>query len=252
MLLAVDIGNTNIVIGGLEGREVLFTHRLTTDRMLDGRTCAAAITAVLEQQHAVPEGGILASVVPPVTEAVREGMRLVLGKEPLVVSPSMETGLRIDMDNVSRVGSDRIVIAVAALERYQPPLILLDLGTATTIEVVDRCCTYVGGCIIPGVATAVHALSRRAAQLPDIELTAPVRVIGRNTVECMQSGAMYGTAAMLDGMIARMEEELGERATVLATGGIAPAIVPLCCTEMVLEEDLMLQGLRRLYEMNVN
>ena len=250
MLLAVDIGNTNIVVGGMEGREVLFAERLPTDATLDGRDYADAIAGILYRRHAVPEGGILSSVVPTVTEAVREGLCLVMGKEPLVASPQLRSDLAIDMDNVSKVGADRIVIAVAALERWQPPLILLDLGTATTIEVVDRSRTYIGGCIIPGVRTAADALSARAAQLPPIELTAPQRVIGKNTVECMQSGAMYGAAAMLDGMIDRMEAELGERATVIATGGIAPAIVPLCRRTMELEEDLMLQGLRRLYEMN--
>ena len=252
MLLAVDIGNTNIVVGGMEGREVLFTQRMPTDASLDGRDYADAIASILYHHHAVAEGSIVSSVVPSVTEAVREGLHLITGQAPLVAGPRLHTGLPIHMDNVDKVGADRIVIAVAALERWQPPLILLDLGTATTIEVVDRTGAYIGGCIIPGVRTAVDALSARAAQLPPVELTAPERVIGRNTVDCMQSGAMYGTAAMLDGMIDRMEAELGEGATIVATGGIAPAIVPLCRRTMELEEDLMLQGLRRLYEMNRN
>ena len=146
--------------------------------------------------------------------------------------------------------SDRIVIAVAALAEYEPPLILMDLGTATTIEVVDRGSTYLGGCIIPGVRTSLDALTSRAAQLPGIRLDRPGRVIGKNTVDCMRSGIMYGTAAMLDGMLDRVEEELGSRATVVATGGMAQFIVPLCRREIKLEKDLLLKGLNIIYQKN--
>ena len=143
------------------------------------------------------------------------------------------------------------MIAVAALAEYEPPLTLLDLGTATTIEVVDRGNTYVGGCIIPGVRVSLEALTSRTAQLPGIRLDRPKKVIGKNTVDCMRSGIMYGTAAMLDGMLDRVEEELGYSTTVVATGGMAQFIAPLCRREMTLEKDLLLKGLNILYKKNL-
>jgi type III pantothenate kinase len=148
------------------------------------------------------------------------------------------------------VGSDRIVIAVAALAEYEPPLTLLDLGTATTIEVVGKDNTYMGGCIIPGVRISVEALTSRTAQLPGIQLDRPKKVIGKNTVDCMRSGIMYGTAAMLDGMIDLIGQELGHESTVIATGGLAQFVIPLCRHEILLEKDLLLRGLYTLYRMN--
>jgi type III pantothenate kinase len=168
----------------------------------------------------------------------------------MVVGPGIKTGLNIHMDTPSQVGSDRIVIAVAALAEYKPPLTLLDLGTATTIEVVDEGNVYLGGCIIPGVRLSLEALTSRAAQLPGIQLDKPKRVIGKNTVDCMRSGVMYGAAAMLDGMIERVEEELGHKTTVVATGGMAQFVCPLCKREIKLERDLLLKGLNILYKKN--
>ena len=193
---------------------------------------------------------IISSVVPPVFNSVRTGIVKVTGKAPLVVGPGIKTGLNIQMDAPSQVGSDRIVIAVAALAEYDPPLTLLDLGTATTIEVVDKGNTYLGGCIIPGVRISLDALTSRTAQLPGIRLDQPKKVIGKNTVDCMRSGIMYGTAAMLDGMLDRVEEELGFSTTVVATGGMAQFIVPLCRREIRLEKDLLLKGLSIIYQKN--
>ena len=168
----------------------------------------------------------------------------------MVVGPGIKTGLNIQMDDPASVGSDRIVIAVAALLEYAPPLLLVDLGTATTIEVVDQGNTYLGGAIMPGVRVSAEALSSRAAQLPGIQLDRPRRLIGKNTVECMRSGIMYGAAAMLDGMIERMEEELGKSTTVVATGGMAQFVAPLCKREMKVEKDLLLKGLNAIYKKN--
>ena len=168
----------------------------------------------------------------------------------MVVGPGLKTGLKIHMDNPAQVGSDRIVIAVAALAEYKPPLILMDLGTATTLEVVGEDNSYLGGCIIPGVRISLDALTSRTAQLPGIRLEQPKRVIGKNTVDCMRSGIMYGTAAMMDGMLDRIEGELGTSATVVATGGIAQFIIPLCHREIKLEKDLMLKGLNLIYQKN--
>ena len=154
------------------------------------------------------------------------------------------------MDNPASVGSDLIVAAVAALQEYQAPLMLIDMGTATTITVVDKDNTYIGGAIIPGVRVSAEALSSRAAQLPGIQLDRPKRAIGKNTVECMRSGIMFGAAAMLDGMIERMEAELGKQTTVVATGGIAQFVAPLCKREIRLEKDLLLKGLNIIYKKN--
>jgi type III pantothenate kinase len=159
--------------------------------------------------------------------------------------------LNIHVDVPSQVGSDRIVIAVAALAEYKAPLILMDLGTATTIEVVEPENTYLGGVIVPGVKVSLDALTSRAAQLPGISLDQPRQVIGKNTVDCMRSGTMYGNAAMIDGLIDRIEEELGHSSTIIATGGLARFITPLCKREIIVEKDLLLKGLNILYKKNI-
>ena len=253
MLIAIDIGNTNIVIGGIQGAAIQFEARIATDRIKTSDQYGVEIKNILALFGVKPcdvDDCIISSVVPPVFNSVYTGLVKMTGKHPLVVGPGIKTGLNIQMDVPSQVGSDRIVIAVAALAEYEPPLILMDLGTATTIEVVDRGSTYLGGCIIPGVRTSLDALTSRAAQLPGIRLDRPGRVIGKNTVDCMRSGIMYGTAAMLDGMLDRVEEELGSRATVVATGGMAQFIVPLCRREIKLEKDLLLKGLNIIYQKN--
>lgn len=253
MLLVADIGNTNIVIGGMEEDRILFKARIATDRKKSSDQYAMAFSKLftiygVDRQQI--KDCIISSVVPPVLNTVKTGLIKILGRRPMVVGPGLKTGLKIQVDNPSGVGSDRIVIAVGALAEYPPPLILLDLGTATTMEVIDRRGAYVGGCIIPGVRTALDGLTERSAQLPSISLEVPENVIGNNTVACMRSGVLYGAAAMMDGMIERIEEELGEKATILATGGIAPMIVPLCSREILLEDNLLLKGLSVLYGKN--
>ena len=253
MLLAIDIGNTNIVIGGIENDQIVFEARIATDRSKTSDQYAVDIKDILalfDVKTADITDCIISSVVPPVFNSVRTGILKVTGKSPMVVGPGLKTGLKIQTDNPAQVGSDRIVIAVAALAEYKPPLILMDLGTATTLEVVGEGSTYLGGCIIPGVRISLDALTSRTAQLPGIRLEQPKRVIGKNTVDCMRSGIMYGTAAMLDGMLDRLEEELGSPATVIATGGIAQFVVPLCRREIKLEKDLLLKGLNLIYQKN--
>ena len=253
MLLAIDIGNTNIVIGGIEDDKIVFEARIATERVKTSDQYGAEIKNMLALFNVMPENiddCIISSVVPPVFNSVHTGVVKLTGMQPMVVGPGIKTGLNIHMDTPSQVGSDRIVIAVAALAEYQPPLTLLDLGTATTIEVVDKGNVYLGGCIIPGVRLSLEALTSRAAQLPGIQLDRPKRVIGKNTVDCMRSGVMYGAAAMLDGMIERVEEELGHKTTVVATGGMAQFVCPLCKREIKLERDLLLKGLNILYKKN--
>ena len=253
MLLAIDIGNTNIVIGGIEDGKIAFEARIATDRIKTSDQYGAEIKSMLSLFDVRPgdiQDCIISSVVPPVFNSVQTGMLKVIGRPPLVVGPGIKTGLNIQMDNPAQVGSDRIVAAVAALAEYDPPLILLDMGTATTIDVVGSGNTYLGGCIIPGVRISLEALTSRTAQLPGIRLDRPKRVIGKNTEDCMRSGIMHGTAAMIDGMLDRVEEELGCQATVVATGGMAQFIVPLCRREIQVEKDLLLKGLSVLYQKN--
>ncbi len=253
MLLAIDIGNTNIVIGCLRDDEIVFKARIATDRIKTSDQYGVEIKNMVEA-FGIPirdiEDCIISSVVPPVFNSVRTGVIKVIGKQPMVVGPGLKTGLNIHVDVPSQVGSDRIVIAVAALAEYDAPLILMDMGTATTIEVVEPENQYLGGVIFPGVMVSLDALTSRAAQLPGISLDKPKAVIGKNTVDCMRSGMMYGTAAMIDGIIDRIGEELGHSSTIIATGGLAQFITPLCKHEIVLEKELLLKGLNIIYKKN--
>jgi type III pantothenate kinase len=253
MLLAIDIGNTNIVIGVIEDDVIRFEARIATDQVRTSDQYGVEIKNVLEAYGVSKdeiEDCIISSVVPPVFNSVKTGVIKVIGKQPMVVGPGLKTGLNINVDVPSQVGSDRIVIAVAALAEYKPPMILMDLGTATTIEVVEPGNMYLGGVIFPGVKISLDALTSRTAQLPGISLDKPKNVIGRNTVDCMRSGMMYGTAAMIDGIVERIEEELGHKSTLIATGGLAQFITPLCKREIILERDLLLKGLNIIYKKN--
>ena len=253
MLLAIDIGNTNLVIGCIHDDKILFKARIATDRTRTSDQYGVEIKSMLEAygvKRSDIEDCIISSVVPPVFNSVRTGVIKIIGKQPMVVGPGLKTGLNIHVDVPSQVGSDRIVIAVAALAEYKAPLLLMDLGTATTIEAVEPDNVYMGGVIIPGVRVSLDALTSRAAQLPGISLDQPKQVIGKNTVDCMRSGMMYGTAAMIDGLVERMEEELGHRCTLIATGGLAQFITPLCKREIILDKDLLLKGLNIIYKKN--
>ena len=253
MLLAIDIGNTNITMGCICNDEILFTARIATDRNRTSDQYGVEIKNMLEVFGVRTDDisdCIISSVVPPVFNSVKTGVVKVIKKQPMVVGTGLKTGLNIQVATPSQVGSDRIVIAVAALAEHKAPLILMDLGTATTIEVVEKENVYAGGVIIPGVRTSLDALINKAAQLPGISLEQPKQVIGKNTVDCIRSGMMYGTAAMIDGMIDRMEEELGHSATLIATGGLAQFITPLCKRSIILDKDLLMKGLNILYKKN--
>ena len=253
MLLAIDIGNTNIVIGVINDNDIVFKARIATDRLRTSDQYGVEIKNMLEAfgvQIPDIEDCIIASVVPPVFNSVYTGVLKVTGKQPMVVGPGLKTGLNIHVDIPSQVGADRIVAAVAALGEYTAPLVLIDMGTATTIEVIEPENLYMGGVIYPGVMVSLDSLTSRAAQLPGINLDKPKNVIGKNTVDCMRSGIMYGTAAMLDGVIDRIAQELGHKSTIIATGGLAPFITPLCKHEIILEKELLLKGLNIIYKKN--
>lgn len=258
MILAIDIGNTNIVIGCIELKskrsKIVFEARLATDHVKTSDQYSIELMNILQLFQVSPDaidGAIISSVVPPVYNAIRSAVIKVAGCKPIVVGPGIKTGLNIRMDSPSQVGADLIVAAVAALEEYEPPLIIVDMGTAITLSVIDEGNTFQGGCIFPGVRVSMDALTSRTAQLPGISLDKPRRVIGKNSVDAMRSGIMYGTAAMIDGMIDRMEEESGEHYRLLATGGIAQYIIPLCRHEFKLDHNLLLKGLATLYRSNV-
>ena len=253
MILAIDIGNTNIVLGCLEGREILKEARMATDILkTSDQYCAElfGMLNLLEVDRKSIEGTIISSVVPPVLNSFRTAIIKLTGKKPLVVGPGIKTGINILLDNPAMAGGDLIVGAVAALAEYQPPLLLIDMGTATTITAIDARGNFLGGCVCPGVKISAEALSGKTAQLPAVSLEAPKRAIGRNTVDCMQSGLMMGHAAMVDGMLDRMEAELGGQANVVATGGIARFVIPMCRRKIVYDKDLLLKGLAILYENN--
>ena len=253
MILAIDIGNTNIVLGCIEQETIVREVRMATDLLkTSDQYCAELMTMLqfLELDKAAIEGTIISSVVPPVLNSFRTAIVKLTGKRPLVVGPGIKTGLNILLDDPAMAGGDLIVGAVAALSEYKPPLLIVDMGTATTISAIDTKGNFIGGCIFPGVKISAEALSGKTAQLPAISLEAPKRAIGRNTIDCMKSGLMMGTAAMIDGMIERMEQELDGKATVIATGGIAQFVLPMCRREMIYDKDLLLKGLRILYENN--
>lgn len=254
MILAIDIGNTNIVLGCLEDSKILFEARMATDLVKTSDQYCAELKTMLslfEVETEKIEGCIISSVVPPVLNSFRTAIRKLTGKHPLVVGPGIKTGLNIRMDNPTEVGADLIVAAVAAIEQYGKPLLLVDMGTATTITAVDDKGSFIGGCICPGLKISMEALTGRTAQLPGISLDAPQRAIGKNTRDCMRSGIMLGAAAMLDGLLDRMEAELGMEATIVATGGIAKFVLPLCRRKMVYDGSLMLKGLDLLYRRNI-
>ena len=255
MILAVDIGNTNIVIGCIRGEEILFTERLSTNTTRTTLEYAISFKNVLEMYQLDArdiEGAIISSVVPPITNTIRDAINKITDSEVLIVGPGVKTGLNILMDNPKTLGSDLVVNAVAGITVYKAPLILIDMGTATTISVIDRQKNYIGGMILPGIRVSTDSLTSRTSQLPRISVEEPKRLIGTNTIDCMKSGILYGNAACIDGMIDRIEEELGETATVLATGGLAKRIIPHCRQQVILDDELLLKGLKYIYYKNRN
>ncbi|MCD7763198.1 MAG: type III pantothenate kinase [Lachnospiraceae bacterium] len=253
MILAIDIGNTNTVLGCCRDQSILFVERLSTAPSRTVLEYAISIKNVLELYQIDRKeiaGAIISSVVPPLTNLFREAVQKIVGIEPMVVGPGVKTGLNILMDNPAQVGSDLIVNAVAAITEHEAPLIVIDMGTATTISVIDAKKNYIGGMIMPGIRVSLDSLVSRTSQLVRISLDAPKRLIGKNTAECMKSGVIHGNAACIDGMIDRIEQDLGEKTTVIATGGLAPKIIPHCVHEIQLDDALLLKGLMYIYYKN--
>ena len=253
MILAIDIGNTNIVISCIDKQKTYFIERISTDRSKTELEYAIMFKNVLDiyqMDAAVLDGGIVCSVVPELTQLVRLAAEKIIHKKVLVLGPGIKTGMNIMIDNPAQVGGDLIAAAVGAVAEYPTPLIIIDMGTATTVTVVDGKKNFIGGMILPGIRTSLDALTANAAQLSGIDLVPPKRVIGRNTIECMKSGIINSNAAAVDGIITRIEEEMGCKATAVATGGLAKSIIPYCKEKVILDDDLLMKGLLIIYEKN--
>ena len=253
MILGVDVGNSNIVLGCIQDGEILNIVRLHTDLHATSAEYAIRIRQVLDLYEIDPrgfEGAILSSVVPPVTPSLLSAIKKVAGLDCMTVGPGMKTGLNVRIDDPGTLAADIVVGSVAATACYGAPAIVLDMGTANTIVVVDKNGAYRGGAITPGLELSYEALASGTSLLPNISLAPPKRVIGTNTVDAMLSGAVYSTAAAIDGVIDRMEEELGYPCHLVATGGLSRFIVPYCRREIHCDPDLLLKGLWILYDKN--
>ena len=258
MILALDAGNTNICVGCIEEGQVKMTARIATDRRKTEDEYAGVLEAVLQMKGVDPdalEGAIICSVVPPVNRCLSLAVEMVTGRTPLMVKPGLKTGLALRVDNPEGLGSDRIADTVAASTLYGGTVIVIDMGTMTTLSVVNGNKEFLGGVICPGIRLSQQALADNTSQLPAIGLEAPDRAIGRSTVECMKSGVIFGTAAMVDGLIAGIRRELMEKGEqgpvqVVMTGGISRFIAPYCWESVAVDPDLLLKGLWILYQKN--
>lgn len=255
MILTVDVGNTNIKIGAWDNDKIVFVSRLQTNTLKTQDEYAVNLIDIFRLNDcnaAQFDGAIISSVVPPLSLPIKDAIRTVIQtKRVYLVSPGLKTGLNIKIDNPATLGADMVCCAVAALARYKPPCIIIGMGTATAIFALDRGGAFIGGAVAPGVAISLEALARQTAQLPHISFDAPGDLIGANTVDCMKSGSVYGSACMLDGMIRRMKKQLGDDTTTVACGGISSFIIPYCEEEIIFDDLLVLSGLKIIYDKNI-
>ncbi|MDR2647983.1 MAG: type III pantothenate kinase [Oscillospiraceae bacterium] len=253
MLFAIDMGNTTITLGCLHQDDLVFMERLSTNTAKSELEYAIDFKNLFEL-HGISvseiKGCALSSVVPQLTDTICQAVKKVTGLAAMVVGPGVKTGLHITTDNPAQLGSDLVVDAVAALKEYKPPLTVIDMGTATTFSVIDAKGRYIGSVILPGPKTALDSLITRTAQLPRIAFEAPRSVIGSNSIDSMKSGLIFGNAACIDGLLERVEEQIGRPMTVIATGGCAEAILPHCKKKIIYDPALLLKGLRVLFLKN--
>lgn len=254
MILAVDVGNTQTVLG-LFTKATLDKHwRISSNPSLTADELRVKIGALLAssgREWGEIDRVVISSVVPRLTSAYEELAEESTARPPMVVGPGLKTGMAIKYGNPHEVGADRIVNGVAAFERYGGPVVIVDFGTATTIDVVDASGAYLGGAIAPGVETSAEALFSKAARLSKVDLDPPTRVIGQSTRESVQAGLMLGQAAMIDGLVRRVWDEIGVETPVVMTGGLAERMAPLCDTTTAVDPDLTLKGLILIYERNL-
>ncbi len=251
MLLAVDIGNTNIVFGCVdENDNIIISERISTNHNATSAEYASLIRNILEMDNfrcSDIDSAVMSSVVPSVTNTVKTAIHKLFGVEVMIAGPGVKTGLNILIDNPRQLGSDQVVDAVAGINKYPVPLIIVDMGTATTVSVIDKNKNYLGGLIITGMGVSADALISKTAQLPKFDFELPPDIIGKNTIDCMKSGALYSNACALDGITDRIEEELGEKCTIVATGGLSSAVVPLCKKNIIIDKNLLIKGLTIIY-----
>ncbi len=252
MILAIDVGNSNIVIGCCEEDRIIFRERISTNHAATVIEYAALFKTAFEMNGIDINkitGGIISSVVPAVTKNLKAAAEKITGAEVLIVGPGIKTGMSILIDNPAQLGSDLVVDAVACLNEYPVPQIIIDMGTATTVSVIDENKTFLGGMIMPGVAVSHDALISRTSLLSKVALDPPKKLIGKNTNDCIRSGILYGNAGALDGIIDRIRDEIGE-CTIIATGGLAGTIAPLCRNKIIIDDDILLKGLLLIYNKN--
>ena len=253
MLLTIDIGNSSLKLGAFSGSDIVFSASTSTDTSLTRDDSACRILSLLSLYSLKKEdidGAIISSVVPQLTSRISDAVELISGKKPLVVGPGIKTGISIQCDTPSSVGADLICASVAVSSLYGAPALVVDVGTATKMTVINKKGAFVGTSIIPGVIMGLNALSNETAQLPKVSLAAPETVIAKNTADCMRSGVIYGNASMIDGMIDRIASEVGEELSVYVTGGSASLIIPHCTHKMTYDENLILKGLEIIYRKN--
>ncbi len=253
MILAIDVGNTNISVGGFCGEKPSFVARISSDAHKTSDEYASILLNTLLLYNVKCEdikGAIISSVVPPLTNVIKNAVRFICGAEALVVGPGIKTGMNIHCDDPSSVGADLICACVAANKIYGSPALIIDMGTATKMTVTDKNGAFIGVSIIPGVNMGLKALSEGTAQLPQVSLEEPRSVLGKNTVECMRSGILFGNASMLDGMVERFNACVGYDLPVYATGGLASTVIKHCKHKITLDEELVLKGLYILYNKN--
>ncbi len=253
MLLTIDVGNTNITLGGYESSVLKFTGRIATDSKHTVDQYAYEIKNVLELYSIEAndiDGAIISSVVPLVGRCVSNAISKLCDIAPMMLGPGVKTGLNIKIDNPAQLGADLVAAAVGAIDEYTMPCVVIDMGTATTVSVLDSNGSFLGGSIAAGVNLTLKALTENTAQLTSIPIEAPQSVIGANTIESMQSGLVYGTAAMIDGLIDRIINELDEMPTIVATGGLSKQIIDHCKSDIIYNENLLLDGLKVIYDKN--
>ena len=253
MILTIDIGNTNIVLGGFDDEKLRFISRISTNAKKTDAEYATKLKSILSL-YGVDEsevsGAAISSVVPILTQTMANAIKIVFKVKAGIVGPGIKTGINLLADNPAQVGADLICACVVAAKLYTPPVLIIDMGTATKFMLVDESKSFTGVSIMPGVEISLKALTGGAAQLPQISLVPPKKLLGTNTIDCMRSGIIYGNAAMLDGMIDRIGDEVKSELTIVATGGLSRSIIPYCRHDVILDDDLILKGLLIIYNKN--
>lgn len=253
MLITIDIGNSYVSFGGYEGEKLIFVSDIVTDGKKSEDQYAVEIGNIMELYKIDIEkidGGIISSVVPELTGVIKNALKKLSGIECLVVGPGVKSGININIDNPAQLGADTVAEAVAVIDKFPCPAIICDLGTATVLGVIDKNKNFNGVIIAAGVGTTSDAFSKNTALLPHVSIDIPKRLVGKNTVNSVQSGLIFGTAAMIDGLISRIERELGEKTTVIATGKMTDRIIPHCESEIIISDYLVFEGLRLIYNKN--